>query len=122
MCVTESQPQAVQPSDPPAPAAVPISAQNPPRRPGHDAPDWIDRLAADIRDLNPDYHAFEAVVAQMIRAALASSGAASPASPLCCTHGEDRHYTVRSCVDCKCETFPNDPPAASVGDPQKSTK
>jgi len=41
--------------------------------------DWIDRLAADIRELNPDYEHFEAEVASMIRRAL--SAPLSSASP-----------------------------------------
>ena len=42
-------------------------ASNPPRRERHDSTDWIDRAAADIRDLNPYYHDFETAVADIIR-------------------------------------------------------
>jgi hypothetical protein len=56
--------------------------QNPPRREGHDSSDWIDRLASDIRDLNPDYHDFEAEVARMIRVAFRDAFASWQAAAL----------------------------------------
>ena len=59
-------------------SVLPAAAVNPPRRAGHDSLDWIDRAAADIRDLNPYYEQFEEAVADIIRAALTAS-AASPA-------------------------------------------
>lgn len=56
----------------PVPSSLP--SQNPSRRAGHDSSDWVERVAADIRDLNPDYHDFEGEVARLIRAS-------SPLSP-----------------------------------------
>jgi hypothetical protein len=47
-----------------------MSAQNPQRCAWHNSADWIERVAASIRDLNPDYHDFEAEVAAKIRAAV----------------------------------------------------
>jgi hypothetical protein len=57
------------------PVAAPPCESSPPQRPGHRSKDWIVRLAANIRDLNPDYHDFEREVERMIRAA------SVPASP-----------------------------------------
>lgn len=56
--------------------------QNPPRRESHDSPDWIDRAAADIRDLNPDYHDFEVEVARIIRAAQPTGQTPGRGTPL----------------------------------------
>jgi hypothetical protein len=56
----------------------------------------VDRLAADIRGLNPDYYDFEAEVAKMIRAALAPSstwqGAALRLGEELATSGPNGYY------------------------------